>query len=204
MVYVVLDGPDGGGKSTHAALLTAHLQQGGREVLHLREPGSTPVGEALRALLLDPRTGDLRPLTEALLFTAARAELVERVVAPALRRGAVVVSERCFCSTFVYQGLALDAGLDFDWLWQITRQAHGNTLPSAVFVLDLPVEVAAQRRSLRTADRFEARDAAFLARVRSAYLELAQRMPFVHVVNAATDVDAVQQDLRRRVALLSR
>lgn len=204
MAYVVLDGPDGGGKSTHAALLVAHLQQGGREVLHLREPGSTPVGEALRALLLDPRTGDLQPLTEALLFTAARAELVERVIAPALRRGAVVVAERCFCSTFVYQGLALDDGLDFDWLWDITRRAHGSTLPDAVFVLDLPVDVAAARRAQRSADRFEARDAAFAARVRHAYLELAQRMPFVQVVDARVDLQAVQAELQRRVAVLLR
>jgi dTMP kinase len=204
MVYVVLDGPDGGGKSTQAALLAANLQRAGREVLHLREPGSTPVGEALRALLLDPRTGDLQPLTEALLFTAARAELVERVIAPALRRGAVVVSERCFCSTFVYQGLALEQGLDFAWLWEITRKAHGNVLPDAVFVLDVPVELAVQRRQQRQADRFEARDHGFLRRVRSAYLELAHRMPFVQIVDAGLDVSVVQQDLQQRVALLRR
>src|SRR5262245_53289308 len=108
MAYLVLDGPDGGGKSTQAELLCAWLRQRGRTVQHRREPGSTPVGEALRTLLLEPSTGDLLPLTEALLFSAARAELVAREIAPALQRGEDVVAERCYVATLVYQGLAAE------------------------------------------------------------------------------------------------
>ncbi|MEQ1635008.1 MAG: dTMP kinase, partial [Planctomycetota bacterium] len=86
MVYFVLDGPDGGGKSTQARALVEFLRSRGRTVQHLREPGSTPVGEGLRQTLLSPETGELLPLTEVLLFTAARAELIARVIGPALQR----------------------------------------------------------------------------------------------------------------------
>ena len=93
--YVALDGPDGCGKSTQAAALARWLDAEGAEVLHVREPGSTPVGEALRDLLLSPSTGELQPITEVLLFSAARAELMQHVVRPALAAGKVVVAERC-------------------------------------------------------------------------------------------------------------
>jgi dTMP kinase len=199
MPYVVLDGPDGSGKSTHTRRLCEYVQRRGREAVHLREPGSTPVGEALRALLLQPGTGELLPLTEALLFTAARAELVARVLAPALQRGAFVVAERCYCSTLVYQSLALERGLDFDWLCDLARRAHGALLPDAVFVLDTPVEVADARRARRKPDRFEGRDAAFRGRVRAAYLELARRLPEVQIVDASGDLDGVQQQLQQKL-----
>ena len=94
--YVALDGPDGCGKTAQARALVQWLTAEGRPVLHVREPGSTPVGEALRQLLLSPATGELQPVSEALLFAAARAELVAGKVAPALRAGSVVVSERWF------------------------------------------------------------------------------------------------------------
>ena len=115
MAYLVLDGPDGGGKSTQSRALVEFLRQRGRTVHHLREPGSTPVGENLRQLLLSPQTGDLQPLTEVLLFTAARTELAARVIGPALARGEDVVSERCFASTLAYQCLATHPGVSFDF-----------------------------------------------------------------------------------------
>ncbi|MGE3174137.1 MAG: dTMP kinase [Planctomycetota bacterium] len=199
MAYLVLDGPDGGGKSTQAELLTGHLRQLGRTVHHLREPGSTPVGEALRALLLDAATGELLPLSEVLLFTAARAELVARVVAPALHRGDDVVAERCYASTLAYQCVAATPGVDFDWVLDVTRRAHGPWLPDAIYVLDVDVETAKARRSSRAADRFEGRDDAFHQRVRDAYRVVAARDPIVELVDARGAADAVQQDLRGRV-----
>lgn len=203
MTYVALDGPDGGGKSTQALALCDHLRGLGRTVLHLREPGSTPVGEALRDLLLATSTGQLRPVTEALLFSAARAELVERVIGPALAKGEVVVSERCFVSTLAYQGLAYtDPGkaLDYDWMLDLTRRVHGNILPDAVFVLDVDAEHASRRCESRTKDRFEARDAAFHERVRSAYRTIAERDPAVVMIDATQDIERVQQELREHMA----
>ncbi|MGB3966024.1 MAG: dTMP kinase, partial [Planctomycetota bacterium] len=157
--YVVLDGADGCGKSSHARALCEWLGGRGQRPLHVREPGSTPVGEALRQLLLAPRTGELRPVTEALLFSAARAETVQQIVAPALQRGEFVVAERGWLSTLVYQGFAPQPGLDLDWLLDLTRRVHGATLPDRVFVLDLPPGVAATRRAARAHDRFESRPA---------------------------------------------
>ena len=156
-LYVQLDGPDGCGKSSQAAALVGWLQAAGHAALHVREPGSTPVGEALRQLLLSPATGELQAITEALLFSAARAELVAQQVAPALARGSIVVAERGYLSTLVYQALATEPGLDVAWVLDLTRRVHGACLPDVVFVLDVGAAVATMRRASRTHDRIEAR-----------------------------------------------
>ncbi len=192
--YIVLEGPDGGGKSTQARALVAWLQEKGRPVLHVREPGSTPTGEALRRLLLDPATGELRPETEALLFTAARAELVQNVIRPALRRGATVIAERCFLSTLVYQGVL--HGLDRAWLDGLTAAAHGDCLPHRIFVLDVAPELSAARRAERAADRFEARGQDWLQRVRAAFLAVAEGLPAARVIDAGAAPATVQAALR--------
>jgi len=206
--YVALDGPDGCGKSSQAAALVAWLGERGRRALHVREPGSTPVGEALRALLLSPATGELQPISEALLFSAARAELMANVVAPALARGDVVVAERCYLSTVVYQGLATAAaagnGMSVDWLFDLTRRVHGACLPDAVFVLDVPVAVSIARRSARTADRFEARGHDYHERVRQGYLRACQLDGRARLVDAARGFDVVQHDLRASLTELLR
>lgn len=175
--YVSIEGADGCGKSTQAARLVEHLRARGHEVRHLREPGSTPLAERLRALLLDPAGVELDPWTEALLFSAARRELVEREIRPALERGAVVVAERCFLSTLVYQGRAPAdpaRGVPFDLLSEITRGVHGGTLPSLLVVLDVDTTTAARRRAAtRIPDRIESHGDAHQARVRRAFVELA-------------------------------
>ncbi len=198
MAYLVLDGPDGGGKSTQSRALVEFLRSRGRKVHHLREPGSTPVGEHLRQLLLSPETGDLQPLSEALLFTAARAELVARVIGPALKRGEVVVAERCFASTLAYQCFASQPGVPLDLVLDLTRRAHGPWLPDAVFVLDCDVATAMRRRSARAKDRIEGRDSGFHERVRQGYLEVARRDPTFCVVDARWPFAAVQATLQQR------
>ena len=198
MVYLVLDGPDGGGKSTQSRALVDFLRRRGRTVHHLREPGSTPVGENLRQLLLSPQTGDLQPLTEVLLFTAARAELAARVIGPALSRGEDVVSERCFASTLAYQCLATNPGVPFDLVLDLTRRAHGPWMPDAVFVLDCDVATALRRRASRQKDRIEGRDEAFHERVRNAYLEVARRDPTFCVVDSRWPFASVQATLQQR------
>lgn len=203
--YFVLDGPDGCGKSSQARSLCEWLQGQGRRVLHVREPGSTPVGEALRQLLLSPKTGELQAVTEALLFSAARAELVGNVIAPALRDGQVVVAERCYLSTLVYQGFASHHGLagvalDVDWLLDLTRRVHGATLPDTIFVLDVPAPVARARRHSRAEDRIEARGAAYHERVRQGFLRAAAAEVRATVVDAGWPFDSVQASLRHLVA----
>lgn len=198
--YVALDGPDGCGKSSQANTLVAWLQSEGADVMHVREPGSTPVGEALRELLLSPETGDLQPITEVLLFSAARAELMQRVIEPARASGKVIVAERCYLSTAVYQILApltgLPSQMDARWFEDLTRRVHGACLPDAIFVLDVPAEVSLQRRGNRVDDRIEARGEQYHRRVRDGYLLAAEREPRAQVFDANRSFDLVQEDLR--------
>lgn len=202
--YIVLDGPDGCGKSSQARALVRWLGERGEPAVHVREPGSTPLGERLRELLLAPATGDLLPLTEVLLFSAARAELVRSVVAPALQRGDVVVAERSFVATAVYQVFATPAaersGVDLEWFEDLTRRVHGAWLPDVVFVLDVPPHVGAARRSARADDRIEARGADYAARVRAGYLAAAAREVRARVVDASRPFDTVQAELRAALA----
>lgn len=198
--YVALDGPDGCGKSSQASALVAWLEGDGVDVVHVREPGSTPVGEALRDLLLSNATGDLQPITEVLLFSAARAELMQRVIAPARARGAVVVAERCYLSTAVYQILATEnpqpGVLDARWFDDLTRRVHGSCLPDAVFVLDVSAEVSAERRGSRIDDRIEARGDLYHRRVRDGYLLAAERESRAMVFDSTQPFDVVQDQLR--------
>lgn len=166
--YVVLDGPDGCGKSTQARLLVDRWRAAGVEVRHVREPGSTPVAEHLRRLLLDPATGSLDPTTEALLFSAARRELVRLEIEPARRAGATVVSERCFASTWVYQCLATEPGADRAAFAAATRAVHATAWPDLLVVLDVGAEEAARRVGPER-DRIEARGAAYHERVAAAF-----------------------------------
>jgi dTMP kinase len=200
VTYVVLDGPDGCGKSSQAVALTAWLRDQGRAVVHVREPGSTPVGEALRQLLLAGSTGELRPVTEALLFSAARAELVANVIAPALRRGDVVVAERCYLSTLVYQSLAMPGGLDVDQVFDVTRAVHGTYLPDVIFVLDVAADVALRRRQARPADRIEARGDGYHARVRAGFVRACELEVRARRIDAGRTFDDVQADLRLQLA----
>lgn len=202
--YLCLEGPDGCGKSAQARRLVQWLQQEGKAVVHVREPGSTHFGEELRRTLLSPRTGSLRPLTEALLFTAARAEMARQEIEPALARGAVVVAERCYLSTYVYQSMAIDDGVDMELLQKITRAALGKTMPELTLLLDVEPEVSAERRSRRHKDRFEARGDGFQERVRQAFLKLAVKEPNITVVDARRPIDEVAADLQRAVGALLR
>lgn len=199
-LYVQLDGPDGCGKSSQAAALVGWLQAAGHAALHVREPGSTPVGEALRQLLLSPATGELQAITEALLFSAARAELVAQQVAPALASGSIVVAERGYLSTLVYQALATRPGLDVAWVLDLTRRVHGACLPDVVFVLDVGAAVATTRRASRASDRIEARDADYHERVRAGFVRATQLEPRARLVDAERPFAMVQEELRRQLA----
>src|SRR5690606_4199320 len=162
--YVALDGPDGSGKSTQAERLVAALRAEGRDVVHLREPGSTVFGERLRETLLDPRVGRLDAVTEVLAFSAARREMLVREVAPARARGADVVVERCFAATLVYQGIAAAEPAPLDWIEQVTAAVVAGIVPDVVVLLDVDAAVATARRPAAR-DRIEAAGAAFHERV---------------------------------------
>jgi dTMP kinase len=170
---IAFEGVEGAGKSTQLELLRRVLEGRGREVVVTREPGGTPAGERVRALLLDPAV-ELQPRTEALLFAAARAELVERVIRPALERGAVVLCDRYLDSSLAYQGGA--RGLGRGPVEEVNRFATGGLLPDLVVLLDLdPAE--GLRRGHGAPDRIEAQDLGFHHRVREAFRDLAGADP---------------------------
>jgi dTMP kinase len=196
--FITLEGPDGAGKTRQAQAIRSRLDEAGVPVTLVREPGGTILGERIRELLLErgESPGTIQPLTDALLFNAARAQLVAEIVRPALARGAVVVCTRYADSTLAYQGYG--AGLPLDDLRTIQRLATGGLSPDLSILLDLPIETGLARKSSEELTRFESGfDAAFHRRVRSGFLELARQEParFV-VVDAAAPPDDVFEAIR--------
>ncbi|HEX4591360.1 MAG TPA: dTMP kinase [Gemmataceae bacterium] len=195
-LFIVLDGIDGTGKSTQCRLLAEWLRGRGLAVTECVEPGSTAVGIELRTLLLGHRH-DLALRTEALLFMAARAEVVERVIRPALAAGDVVISDRYLLANIVYQGHA--GGLDVQELWRVEHFSTGGLDPDLTLILDLPIEAALARRG-RNADRKELRDHEYQERLRHGFLAEARRQPEkIRVIDATPTVDEVQAAIRAEV-----
>jgi dTMP kinase len=202
-VFITLEGPDGSGKSSLLPRLAAHIAARGCEVVATREPGSTPLGERIRSLLLDtePRI-DHTGRADALLFAAARAQHVEEVIQPALERGAVVVCDRFADSSLAYQGVG--SGVPLDELRAVQHFATGGLTPDLTILLDLPVEVGLRRKSAEIT-RFEAyQDAAYHERVRRAFLDFAasepQRFAIVDASLAADQVLAAAMAAVDRIA----
>jgi len=194
--FIALEGIDGTGKSTQCRLLAEWLRGRGYAVTQCADPGGTPLGDQLRAVLLDQRQ-QMSMRAEVLLFMASRAELVERVVRPALAAGSVVVTDRFLVSNIVYQGHA--GGLNPEELRRLSLFATGGLQPDLSVVLDLAVEQATTRRKPE-ADRIEGRGAAHQEAVRQGFLAEAQAQPErIRVVNAGRPVAVVHGDVVREV-----
>ncbi|MCC7060729.1 MAG: dTMP kinase [Burkholderiaceae bacterium] len=173
--FITVEGIDGAGKSTHLAWLERFLQDKGLEVVVTREPGGTALGEALRQLLLDHRQV-MHPETEALLMFAARREHLDKVILPALDRGAWVVSDRFTDASFAYQGGG--RGVAQSKLENLEQWVHAGFSPDLTVYFDVPVIVGRERlQSARVADRFEMESNLFFERVRQAYLQRAGQFP---------------------------
>lgn len=206
-LFVSFEGGEASGKSVQVQRLAASLRERGVEVVLVREPGGTPAGERIRDILLHARDVALTPESQALLFMAARAQLVRDVIRPALERGAVVIADRYVDSTLAYQGFA--GGADVGGLRDLARFAVGPTVPDRTFLLDVPVDVIAERSRAREADRpwdrFEARERAYHERLREGYLRLAAAEPrrFVVVPGDRAEGDVARDILREVDALLA-
>ncbi|OUO59859.1 dTMP kinase [Olsenella sp. An270] len=189
-VFITLEGADGCGKSTQASLIADALEASGREVVRLREPGGTPISEKVRALLLDPANDEMVPECELMLYEASRAQLTRQVIEPALARGAVVLCDRYYDSTYAYQagGRALDDAL----VRRANLLGSCGVVPDRTLVFDLEPAVAYARATAGGADRMEAEGLAFQERVRDAYLRLAAEEPSrVRVIDASGERDEV-------------
>jgi dTMP kinase len=194
--FVALEGGEGAGKSTQARRLSEWLRSEGYDVLLTHEPGDTEVGRQLRSIVLDPATGDISHRTEALLYAADKAEHVDRVVKPALMRGAVVITDRYVDSTLAYQG-AGRALLDRE-VERIARWATGDLRPNLTVVLDLPPADGLTRFEER--DRIEAESVEFHTRVREMFLQLASAQPENYVViDAHLPVEDITSRIRDRL-----
>jgi dTMP kinase len=198
-MLITFEGIDGSGKSTQASLLADALRGLGRDVRLVREPGGTALGERVRAVLLE-QGAHVAPVAELMLFSAARAQLVDEVVRPALAGGAVVIADRFYDSTTAYQGGG--RGLfEADWLENLHGRVTGGLVPDVTFLLDVPVDVAVGRRADRSTDRMEGGGPAFFERVRAAYLRLAGRHTDRIVLLDGTRPPAeLQADIFARVA----
>jgi dTMP kinase len=203
-LFLSFEGGEGSGKSLQARRLAGALTERGREVVLTREPGGTAAGERIRDILLHAREIPLTPEAQVLLFSSARAQLVREVIRPALDEGKIVIADRFFDSTTVYQGHG--HGVSLQAIREVTALAVGTLVPDRTFLLDVPVEVGLARSGWRAEarwDRFEADATDFHVRVREAYLRLAAAEPrrFV-LVSADRDEAAIASDIRREVDAL--
>jgi dTMP kinase len=194
--FVALEGGEGAGKSTQAAHLAEWLRAEGYDVVLTREPGDTAVGQKLRQIVLDPATGDISHRTETLLYAADKAEHVDRVVAPALARRAVVITDRYVDSTLAYQGAG--RALADREVERVARWATGDLRPHLTVVLDLPPQQGLTRFEER--DRIEGESVEFHERVREMFLQLASGSPEHYlVVDARRPVAEVTHEIQGRL-----
>lgn len=190
-MFITFEGIDGSGKSTQAQLLVDRLRTAGRKVCLFREPGGTKLAERIRGLLLDPEL-EISPLAELLLFSSARAQLVEEAIRPQLKQGAIVVCDRFYDSTTAYQGAGRGA-FEMDWIKAFNCRTTGGLIPDRTYYISITPALAAERRNVRDVradargtggtdskggrDRMEMADSSFYRRVVSAYDQLAAAEP---------------------------
>ena len=191
--FIVLDGPEGSGKTTQVQRLVARLREAGRQATAVRDPGSTPVSERIREVLLDKRLPEMHARTELFLYMASRAEMVARIVRPLLEGGLVVVCDRFVSSSVAYQGFA--GGIEPTLIWEMGRVATGGVEPDLTIILDVDVETG-MARLRRERDRIESKDRAYHEKVREGFLAMARERPdrFV-VVDASRSPEAVARDI---------
>jgi dTMP kinase len=203
-LFITFEGPDGSGKSTQIGLTAKYLADQGYQVLCTREPGGTRIGDRIRAILHDASHGEMAAQTEVLLYTASRAQLVQQVILPHLKRGGIVLCDRYADSTYAYQGYGRQ--LDFDFLRSLAKFATQALKPDITIYLDMDVEKGLRRKMAANTtgqgewNRMDQLELDFHQRVRSGYLAMAQAEPERWlVIDAAGSVNEVHQVVREHL-----
>jgi dTMP kinase len=198
--FITIEGIEGVGKSTNVAFIEAQCQAAGRNVCLTREPGGTPMAEAIRKLILDSDKTDLSDIGELMLMFAARAEHLEALIKPALARGDTVICDRFTDATFAYQGAG--RGIDINLINKLKDIVQVELEPELTILLDAPPEVSAERIKDRPyQDRFEQEQSEFFSRVRQGYLEIAGREPDrVKVIDASQSLEDVQAAIAKELS----
>lgn len=198
-LFISIEGPDGSGKSTQIALLRTYLEQQGYSVLETRDPGGTKISEQIRSVILNRENKEMSHMTELLLYTAARAQMVDELIRPALEAGTVVICDRFLDSAAVYQGMV--RGLGTKLVYEVNDYALQGLLPQVTFFLDLPAEEGIRRKNQQhELDRMELEKAEFHAQVAEGYRVLAKEQPQRIVrIDAMLSVEEISQCMTDKV-----
>ncbi len=194
-LFITMEGTDGAGKSTQLKLLNDYLKKKGFNVVLVREPGSTNIGEKIRNIILDIENKEMNCMTEALLYAASRAQLVNQVIVPELKKGSIVICDRFVDSSIVYQGIARNIGIDI--IKKINNIATGGLIPDITFFLDLAPDKAIERKKeQKELDRLESEKDYFYKKVYEGYkILIEQNSERIKVINALQSIDKVHKNI---------
>ena len=201
-LFIVMEGPDGSGKTTHINLLKEYLEEAGYECLITREPGGTVIGEEIRQLILNPEHKEMSPVTEMLLYAASRAQLVHEVIGPALEEGKIVISDRFVDSSIVYQGIARKLGIST--VSVVNAPGIGIYRPDGIFFIDLSeAEGLRRKKEQKNLDRMEQEGIDFHHMVSEGYRKVLSGRPEVMKIDGGRSIDTIQKKIRNHVDELS-
>ena len=197
-LFIVMEGPDGSGKTTQINLLKEYLEEAGYECLITREPGGTVIGEEIRQLILNPEHKEMSPVTEMLLYAASRAQLVHEVIGPALEEGKIVISDRFVDSSIVYQGIARKLGIST--VSAVNAPGIGIYRPDGIFFIDLSeAEGLRRKKEQKNLDRMEQEGIDFHHMVSEGYRKVLSGRPEVMKIDGGGSIDTIQKKIRNHV-----
>lgn len=197
-LFIVMEGPDGSGKTTQINLLKEYLEEAGYECLITREPGGTVIGEKVRQLILNPEHKEMSPVTEMLLYAASRAQLVHEVIGPALEEGKIVISDRFVDSSIVYQGIARKLGIST--VSAVNAPGIGIYRPDGIFFIDLSeAEGLRRKKEQKNLDRMEQEGIDFHHMVSEGYRKVLSGKPEVMKIDGGRSIDTIQKKIRNHV-----
>ena len=197
-LFIVMEGPDGSGKTTQINLLKEYLEEAGYECLITREPGGTVIGEEIRQLILNPEHKEMSPVTEMLLYAASRAQLVHEVIGPALEEGKIVISDRFVDSSIVYQGITRKLGIST--VSVVNAPGIGIYRPDGIFFIDLSeAEGLRRKKEQKNLDRMEQEGIDFHHMVSEGYRKVLSGRPEVMKIDGGRSIDTIQKKIRNHV-----